>query len=1103
MRALPLNLLISLAYALTGVVALQFTVPPGYTAAAFPPAGIALSALLIFGLRAWPAIYLGSLVVQVVASWPMLGEPAWNPLGLLIVPVGASLQAVVGALLARRLIAFPGALDTPRSVVRFLGVAAPVSSLISPSIAIPVLVWAKVIPVSEAAFNWWSWWAGDTLGVLIAAPLMFVLAGKPAAAWRTRRAGVAIPMLIALVLLGLAYRQVMHWEDQRIESQFARDAEHFAERLNKRLGVQLDVLLSIERLMAVSDDVSRSDFREFVSPWMQAHPGTQSLNWSPLVLQADRAAFEARMRAEGLDGYVITDRDQGGRTFPAAAHDEYLPNAYVEPLADNRNAVGLNPLSLPAAAEALAKTRETGLAVATSAIRLVQESGSQLGVMIYRAVRQPDDGRTLGVISAALRMDDLLAAAADEVATTGIELCLADLGATGESARLSGAPGCQLPAWVDRQVAHRTRIRFAGREWELRTRATAAYLDTLRGWAAWTTIAAGLLATGMLGALLLITTGSRRRITELVEQRTAELQATSARLHEEQEALADAQRIARMGSWETVSGNTGLQASTMLEQLLGCDQERLRSVDDLVTAVSTDSRNSLRAAFDSLAQTPGRMALDCQVDAPSPRILQFRIESEWRDGRFVRLRGTAQDVTSAREAQAQIQYLAHYDTLTGLPNRSAWQVRARAALVAAQRHGDALAVLFLDLDNFKTVNDSLGHPAGDRLLAAVARRLSGCIRGEDLLARIGGDEFVALLPRLTHSEDAAVVAAKMIDVLSSPVHVDDHDLHLSVSIGIALFPEDGTEADTLLKHADTAMYSAKEGGRNNYKFFVPEMNARATERLRLENDLRRALERNELVLHYQPQIATATGAPYGCEALVRWLHPERGLIPPDQFIPLAESTGLIVPMGEWVLRQACRQQVAWQRAGLPRLLVAVNISALQFHKPDFVDRVSAVLAETGADPACIELEITESALMQPGDDLTARLLKLVELGLTLALDDFGTGYSSLAYLKRLPIGRLKIDRSFVDDLPGNAEDAAVASAALSLARDLGMEVVAEGVETHAQQAYLTERGCHSMQGYLFSRPLPAEMFDRWIADFAPATLPAADVRSRLQAASVA
>ncbi|MHB1372868.1 MAG: putative bifunctional diguanylate cyclase/phosphodiesterase, partial [Thauera sp.] len=444
------------------------------------------------------------------------------------------------------------------------------------------------------------------------------------------------------------------------------------------------------------------------------------------------------------------------------------------------------------------------------------------------------------------------------------------------------------------------------------------------------------------------------------------------------------------------------------------------------------------------------------------------------------IRGTAQDVTSAREAEAKIQFLARYDTLTGLPNRSAWQEQARIALCSAARHADIFAILFLDLDNFKTVNDSLGHPAGDRLLAMVAGRLSKCVRDEDLLARLGGDEFVALLSRLSNVEEAALVADRMLAALAEPLTIDGHELHLSASIGIALFPGDGAEVDTLLKHADTAMYGAKEAGRHTYRFFVPEMNARATQRLQMENDLRRALERNELVLYYQPQIEAATGRPYGCEALVRWIHPQRGMVPPDHFIPLAEETGLIAPLGEWVLREACRQQVHWRAAGLPDLIVAVNISALQFRKRDFVPMVARMLEETGADPACLELEITESALMAPDEDLHARLQDLVDLGLTLALDDFGTGYSSLSYLKRLPIARLKIDRSFVDDLPGNAEDAAVTAAALSLGRDLGMEVVAEGVETPEQRQYLAERGCHAMQGYLFSRPLTVEAFTDWI-----------------------
>ena len=378
------------------------------------------------------------------------------------------------------------------------------------------------------------------------------------------------------------------------------------------------------------------------------------------------------------------------------------------------------------------------------------------------------------------------------------------------------------------------------------------------------------------------------------------------------------------------------------------------------------------------------------------------------------------------------------------------------------------------------MNDSLGHAAGDRLLATVASRLSRCVRDEDLLSRLGGDEFVALLSRLSNVEEAARVADRIMSALTEPMDIEGHELQLSASIGIALYPSDGAEVETLLKHADTAMYSAKEAGRNTFRFFIPEMNARATARLVMETELRRAIERDELTLHYQPQIEAASGKPYGCEALVRWNHPQRGLLAPDQFVGLAEETGLIVPLGEWVLREACRQQVRWAAAGLPELVMAINISALQFRKRDFVPMLARILAETGADPHRIELEITESALMASSDDLSARLQELVGLGLTLALDDFGTGFSGLSYLKRLPIARLKIDRSFVDELPDNAEDAAITAAALSLGRDLGMAVVAEGVETAEQRSYLAARGCQAMQGYLFSRPLRAEAFADWL-----------------------
>ncbi|HAF55144.1 MAG TPA: diguanylate cyclase, partial [Thauera sp.] len=733
---------------------------------------------------------------------------------------------------------------------------------------------------------------------------------------------------------------------------------------------------------------------------------------------------------------------------------------------------------------AIAHTRSSGQPAASARLRLVQETGNQNGVAVYLAVRAPDGegagDRLRGVVTATFRLDDVLTAALTGPQAAHIERCLVDLDSSEPDSCLAGGHHEPHPAWEKGTLTYSAPIAFAGRHWELRLQATPEYLRQLQSWAAWATVAVGLLATAMLGALLLITTGSNRRINALVEQRTAELEAAGADLNEKQAALVEAQRIARMGSWETLTRTAGLRTSAELHLLLGVDGDRLASLEDLMEAVSPASRPALAKALETSAQHPGRIMLDCKTGTLPPRTLQFRIESEWQAGELKRLRGIAQDVSSAREAEAKIQYLARYDTLTGLHNRSAWQEQARIALCSAARHQDKFAILFLDLDNFKTVNDSLGHPAGDRMLAMAASRLSRCVRDEDLLARLGGDEFVALLSRLSNMEEAALVADRMLAALVEPMNIDGHELHLSASVGIALYPNDGAEVDTLLKHADTAMYGAKEAGRNTYRFFIPEMNARATERLLMEADLRRAVERNELVLHYQPQIEAADGQPYGCEALVRWIHPQRGMVPPDQFIPLAEETGLIAPIGEWVLREACRQQVRWRAAGLPSLIVAVNISALQFRKRDFVPMVARLLAETGADPSCIELEITESALMEPSAELSERLQDLVDLGLTLALDDFGTGYSSLSYLKRLPIARLKIDRSFVDDLPGNAEDAAVTAAALSLARDLDMQVVAEGVETTAQRQFLAERGCHAMQGYLFSRPLTVDAFTDWI-----------------------
>lgn len=440
-------------------------------------------------------------------------------------------------------------------------------------------------------------------------------------------------------------------------------------------------------------------------------------------------------------------------------------------------------------------------------------------------------------------------------------------------------------------------------------------------------------------------------------------------------------------------------------------------------------------------------------------------------------RGTTRDITELKRSEARISYLATRDSLTELPNRLLFNDRLEQGLISARRSGDALGVLFIDLDRFKNINDSLGHHVGDQLLKEVAQRMAACIRRGDTLARLGGDEFVIALEHLKRAEDAAQVATKIVRALSRPAEVGGNTLNTSCSIGISIYPNDAEDAATLMKNADTAMYYAKEKGRNNFQFFSPDMNVRAVERHKLEVSLRRALEHGDFVLLYQPQVATKTGKVIGAEALIRWKDPERGLVAPSGFITVAEESGLIEPIGRWVLMEACSQARRWQQEGLPEVRVAVNISARQLPEPrEFLAYVNRVLDETGLEPRLLELEMTESLLLANVVENATVLRRLGKLGVHIAVDDFGTGYSSLAYLKQLPIDSLKIDRTFVRDIETDPEDAAIIKAIIAMAHELKLKVTAEGVETRGQLEALRKLGCDDYQGFLLSKPVPGDEF---------------------------
>ncbi|MCP3871282.1 MAG: EAL domain-containing protein [Gammaproteobacteria bacterium] len=559
--------------------------------------------------------------------------------------------------------------------------------------------------------------------------------------------------------------------------------------------------------------------------------------------------------------------------------------------------------------------------------------------------------------------------------------------------------------------------------------------------------------------------------------------------------LADAQRIARMGYWDWDAKTDRLTLSPQIYKTLGIsEQEPITSFQQLMSWVHDSDKAAVEAWFDDAATTGESTNITHRATSPDgtePYIRQ-QVEALCDDGEVVELYGTLQDITELHEAEVRIHKLAYFDSLTGLPNREFFKERVALSISIARRHDRQMALLFLDLNNFKRINDTLGHRVGDLLLVATAERLTKSMRATDMvtrddqldklenLARLGGDEFTVLLSELDRSEDAGRIARRIIDVLSEPVILEGHEVYVTPSIGISVYPADGETAEELLKNADMAMYYAKRNTKELYQYYNQSMNEFALRRLTVENNLRKAIERNELTLNYQPQMDVANGGVSGMEALLRWNSKALGRVGPDDFIPLAEETGLIIPIGEWVLRTACHQAKEWIDKGHQFSRVAVNVSAVQFSEPDFVQLVRDILDETQLAPNALELEVTESLLMRNAERAIETLNHLKALGVQLAIDDFGTGYSSLSYLKQFPIDRLKIDKAFVRDVDTDPDDAAIAKAVIAMAGSMDLKVIAEGVENSEQMTFLRDKHCDEVQGYFLSRPISSGEMDVYL-----------------------
>ncbi|MCW2236596.1 bifunctional diguanylate cyclase/phosphodiesterase [Azospirillum canadense] len=881
-----------------------------------------------------------------------------------------------------------------------------------------------------------------------------------------------LALLACLLLTVLAWRETTQTVQDDAEGHFTVRVTELHQRLENHIQTYVQVARSAAALYTAFPDVQRAEWNRFVDglALSERYPGIQGIAFARRVDPSNAAAVTGAARADGIGHF---------RIWPDAGGPERVVNLYAAPATEtNLRALGYDMLSEPIRRTAVEQARDSGEPSITRAIQLKIDEGNSpspafiVFQAVYRDGQQPrsvEERRAtfVGVVLTPIRIVPL----ANAVFGPGVT----DVAATLYEGRLADADfplyRSRAPSPEKPDLVAERELTFGNRVWTVRYESRPGFALETESWKPPLVLAVGLTLSAFLTTLLWALTATRRRALEIAGQITASLRRREAELDQLfNEAPLGIALIGEDAKLLDCNPAFARAVGAPRDGLIGLDA-KLRAQDPALAAAidAAIGGESVRLEVDQLLLAGGRH---------SHFTVHLQPVATPDDPPFVM--AFVEDIGDKRRAEQHIHYLAHYDALTGLPNRVLLFDRIGQAAKQARRDGTKVAVLFIDLDRFKVINDSLGHSFGDEVLRSVARRLHGGLRDSDTVGRLGGDEFLIVAPQLHQAADAAAVAEKVLLQLSSPFAVGGQSFVVSPSIGISLFPDDAEDAEGLIRCADIAMYNAKDGGRNAYRFVTREMGARSRERLDLEAALRRALHNGELFIVYQPQVRISDDQVVGVEALVRWRHPEAGLIMPNRFLPIAEETGLVQGIGDWVLNEVCQQIRRWKdHIGLS-IPVAVNISGQQFRDGQLPAKVAAALDSNGLDGRELEIEVTEGTLI---DDIPAvsTLRALKERGCLIALDDFGTGYSSLSYLHRFPIDKLKIDRSFIHDLEQAGVGDSIPRAIVGLGRSLGLSVVAEGVETEVQLQLLRSLKCESFQGYLFSRPVPAEELEPVLA----------------------
>ena len=1050
--------LVAISYCVLGRLSLQMAQPSGFASVVFPAAGLALALCLSSQMRLLPGVALGAFFLNFTRTLEYHG-PGWLSVTVgTVVAIGSSLQAWAGAYYLQRWT--QQAMDSARDILHFL-FGMPFICIISSLICVPSLTWLGALPADHLQVNLLAWWTGDFIGVILSAPLIWILVGEPRSLWWKRRSILGIPMLLGILISSFLYSKTSIWEAQQEMRGFHLQAQQIADLLQARFG-EHERFLQISAAMFDDDDhiVSIEDFNSIASTHLDQHHEVGTFAWAVPVTHLQRDNFEQANRSEVAPAFEIRQRE-GNQLVKAGKREQYAPILLAAPEQSQLNLHGVDWLAEPGIQASFTQALHQWRALASPVIQNDKEKVSHLFLTVFPNLNNlhgRDANQVIGVLSLSIRMESFLQHTLKARQFADFLIRLEDVNdvpiAVFDSLSTNRAPDFQR------------HIQFGGRKFLLSMAAGPLYLKNHRGWESWVVLAFCLFVTSVLGCMMLVVSGDQARIYALVSERTRHLHEREARLQAILDHAADAILTVNQDG-QIVSANSAAY------QLFGLQIQQQTNLSQLLQLQEPLDIQQLQQNY--LAQHGNDLVLTgVNADGNSfPLALALSQVKLSDEDLFVCI---LRNLTEQQRSQEKIHHLAHHDPLTGLANRITLDLRLEQLLAISRRNQVIAAVMFIDIDHFKKINDSQGHQIGDLFLREVAKRLQESVRNADTIARFGGDEFIVVLAEQDTADHVTMVANRIVIALSMPYLLAGLTLHSGASVGIALFPSDGEDVNTLLRNADTAMYAAKSQGRGNFQFFSPNMNASTHERLLLENRLWEALEQNEFELFLQPQIALQTGQLVGAEALIRWRHPELGLVQPDRFIPVVEDSGLIQPVGEWVLQRGIQILSGWKDGPLNELRLALNLSARQCQTGSLLPLLDRLLHHSGIAASKLEMEITETAAMSDPEQTRELLRELRMRGIQVAIDDFGTGYSSLSYLKIFAIDRIKIDRSFVKDIETDQNDAVIVTATIALAHSLGLEVIAEGVESRAQCEFLRTQHCDEAQGYFFARPLPLDEF---------------------------